>query len=88
MLVIAGRELATTGIRTTSDRKTDTAMTWLTAVLVIVGTHKTHYGAILGYIAHILYGNGLWSRQSSSSTNQHYYQVAKQEVDHDEESSS
>ena len=87
MLVIAGRELATTGIRTTSDRKTDTAMTWLTAVLVIVGTHKTHYGAILGYIAHILYGNGLWSRQSSSSTNHNYYQVAQQ-VDNDVESSS
>jgi hypothetical protein len=76
MLVISGHGLACNGftvlVRSShADCETDfskilrtnTAVAVLTAV-VIVGLKKTHYGALIGWAAHMIYGDGIveWRR--------------------------
>jgi hypothetical protein len=76
MLVVSGHELACTGftmlVRSShaaceadfSKRlRTNTAVMVITAA-VIVGLKKTHYGALSGWVAHMIYGDGIaeWRR--------------------------
>jgi hypothetical protein len=77
MLVVSGHELACTGftmlVRSSqaacetdvSNRlRTNTAVMVITAA-VIVGLKKTHYGALTGWVAHMIYGDGIaeWRRR-------------------------
>ena len=74
LLVLAGNELAATGVRSSvilccnntssceeeRDRNNEDAsiMICLITALLIVGTEKTHVGAICGWITFMIYGNG------------------------------
>ena len=63
LLMIAALELATTGWRVLNDSssvrwKMD-AMVSLTTAMVILGLHKTHYGAMAGLLVHGVYGDGV-----------------------------
>jgi hypothetical protein len=73
LLVLAGHELATTGIQSvlvvsssSSDDETSTAVMMtntnisisLITGLVIVGTGQTHVGALCGWITYMIHGNG------------------------------
>lgn len=93
MLAIAGHELATTGLlvlvrsthSTSTPLRNDVAVALLTAA-VILGMKKTHYGAIAGWIMHMIYNRKLgacWTRPTESVD---YSQVGVQP--RDEENSS
>jgi MFS superfamily sulfate permease-like transporter len=61
MLAITGQELATTGlILLTKDKEKIRQRTVVAMIttLVIVALHKTHIGALAGWLAHIIYGDG------------------------------
>jgi MFS superfamily sulfate permease-like transporter len=65
MLMLAGQELALTGIMIlvqaeSSNLRTRIAVSLITAI-VILGLKKTHYGALIGWLAHMLYGGELLS---------------------------
>jgi len=82
MVVIAGHALAMNGCTflvsnpDLSKLRTSTGVSILTAV-VILALKKTHYGAIVGFVAHMLYGEGVsecrqwccyrWGRNSNDT---------------------
>jgi hypothetical protein len=55
LLVLAGHELATTGILGVGQETMSIA---LVTALVIVGTGQTHVGALCGWITYMIHGNG------------------------------
>lgn len=61
MLAITGQELATTGLLLLTEEKEKirqrTVVAMITTV-VIVALHKTHVGALSGWLAHVIYGDG------------------------------
>jgi hypothetical protein len=75
MLVVSAHELAVSGftmlVRSSNPSETDfskrlrtnTAVMVITAA-VIVGLKKTHYGALCGWVTHMIYGDGVaeWRR--------------------------
>ena len=63
LLVLAGHELALTGVKTVTQKqdatnKDDSIMICLFTGLIIVGSGKTHVGALIGWITYMVYGNG------------------------------
>ena len=65
--------------RRNSDFRTNTGVALLTAA-VILGLKKTHYGAAAGWVAHMIYGDGVqeWRRGWWGSTEREYEQVLQQ----------
>jgi xanthine/uracil permease len=64
MLFISGHALAHTGWtmltqETSPDKLPQESAIALLTMMVIVGLKKTHYGALAGLIAHLIYGDGL-----------------------------
>jgi len=60
MLAIAGQELASTGLSSLSGQENfrmNTTVAMITT-LMIVGVRKTHYGALAGWIAHVIFSIG------------------------------
>ena len=97
MLAIAGLELACTGfvvlVETSPHQqggqpmsvfRTNAGVALLTAA-VILGLKKTHYGALAGLAAHIIYGSGLddwmrsWTRETARESYEHVLQVASED---------
>lgn len=70
MLTIAGQELATTGLvllTKEQDKIRQRTVIAMITTVVILALHKTHYGALVGWLAHMIYGDGFsdfldWAR--------------------------
>jgi hypothetical protein len=59
LLVLAGHELAATGVVSVFEKYgSKTMTTCLLTGLIIVGSEKTHVGALCGWITHLTHDNG------------------------------
>jgi hypothetical protein len=73
MLVISGHALALTGWtvlvqETPPDKLQQEAGVVLLTLISIVGLKKTHYGAAVGWVAHLVYGDGFALLRGASSS--------------------
>jgi hypothetical protein len=73
MLVISGHALALTGWtmlvqETPPDKLQQEAGVALLTLISIVGLKKTHYGAAVGWVAHLVYGDGFALLRGASSS--------------------
>jgi hypothetical protein len=67
LLVVSAHELATTGLSVLVNSASDgrpgslrqATVIAMIVTMVIVGLGKTHYGALCGWVAHMIYGNGV-----------------------------
>lgn len=56
--MLAGHELALTGVVSVFEKSQSAATTCLLTGLVIVGTQKTHVGALCGWITYLIHDGG------------------------------
>ena len=87
MLALAGQALTLTGLMSLVSDETDRntrATVALVTTLLILGTKKTHYGALGGLAAHVVYARQCRCNDGMTSTSTAYAPVQLQEIEGDQ----